>query len=416
MDTIVTPSGSTDRSSEPVGAPVIVAGTGPAGMIAALSLARTGFAVRLVGPDVASDDRRTTALMLPALDMLRSLGVLDELALHSAPLKTMRIIDATGRIVRAPTVAFQASEIGEDHFGLNIPNAPMLDVLHAAVSNEPGIERHRGTVERWSIDPDGITAWLDDGQSHVAQLAVAADGRRSPAREAAGIAISTRPLRQAALVLNFGHDRPHGSVSTELHTEKGPFTQVPLPGNRSSLVWVTDPQNAKALCALSDEALSLRIETMMQSMLGRVAVEPGRQVYPLTSVLPHAFARNRVALVGEAAHVFPPIGAQGLNLGIRDVEQLVRALGAHRDDPGARAALEVYDRRRRGDVIGRSAGVNLLNLSLLSGLLPMQVARSTFLSLLGNIAPLRAFVMREGLAPGFGWSGALADLRKQVRR
>src|SRR5690606_39694114 len=126
-------------------------------------------------------------------------------------------------------------------------------------------------------------------------LAVAADGRLSPAREAAGIRTSVRSYPQAALVLNFEHDRGHGFISTEFHTETGPFTQVPLPGNRSSLVWVVKPETADELAALDDGELSLQAERCMQSMLGRLAVEPGRQSYPLSATLPARLAQNRFA-------------------------------------------------------------------------------------------------------------------------
>ena len=126
------------------------------------------------------------------------------------------------------------------------------------------------------------------------RLAVAADGRDSLARQAAGIATSARSYPQSALVLNFGHSRGHGFISTEFHTETGPFTQVPLPGNRSSLVWVVKPETAEELAALDDAALSVRVEQKMQSMLGRVSVEPGRQVYPLSALLPVAL-RQRAA-------------------------------------------------------------------------------------------------------------------------
>src|SRR5690606_17615925 len=131
---------------------------------------------------------------------------------------------------------------------------------------------------------------LQDGGAIAARLAVAADGRMSPAREAAGITLRPAPTGQAALVLNFGHARSHGDASTEFHTEHGPFTQVPLPGRRSSLVWVTRPAYAEELSALDDAELSRLIEERMQSMLGRVEVEPGRQVYPLASALPPRFA------------------------------------------------------------------------------------------------------------------------------
>ena len=151
-------------------------------------------------------------------------------------------------------------------------------------------------------------------------------------------------------------------------------------------------------------------------MLGRVAVEPGRQIYPLSTLLPARFAKDRIALVGEAAHVFPPIGAQGLNLGIRDVEDIVRTAAEHRDDPGSAAALAAYDRRRRPDILARSTAVNLLNISLLSDMLPAQLARSAGLGVLGALAPLRAFFMREGMQPGSGFARAVSSLREQVRR
>ena len=114
--------------------------------------------------------------------------------------------------------------------------------------------------------------------------------------------------------------------------------------------------------------------------------------------------------------MFPPIGAQGLNLGIRDVEDIVRTAGEHRDDPGSAAALSLYDRRRRPDILARSTAVNLLNVSLLSDMLPAQLARSAGLGVLGALSPLRAFFMREGMQPGSGFARAFSSLREQVRR
>jgi 2-octaprenyl-6-methoxyphenol hydroxylase len=394
---------------------ILVAGTGPAGMIAALGLTQAGFAVCLLGPAPRKDDRRTTALMSPALRYLDTLGVLAGIVDHSAPLKAMRIADATTRLVRSPTVTFRASEIGEDSFGLNMPNDALFEALESALSAR-AVEWRQSAVTEWQIGENSVSAGLADGSLVGAPLAVAADGRDSLARQAAGIAATAKNYPQSALVLNFGHSREHGFISTEFHTETGPFTQVPLPGKRSSLVWVVKPETAEELAALDGAALSVRIEEKMQSMLGRVSVEPGRQVYPLSSLLPARFAKARIALVGEAAHVFPPIGAQGLNLGIRDVEDIVRTATEHRDDPGSPAALAAYDRRRRPDILARSTAVNLLNISLLSDLLPAQMARSAGLSVLGALAPLRAFFMREGMQPGSGFARAVSALREQVRR
>lgn len=395
---------------------IIVAGTGPTGMIAALGLARAGFSVVLAGPAPRRDDRRTTALMRPALNYLDTLGVLTRVGGDSAPLAVMRIVDATSRLVRSPTVTFRASEIGEDAFGLNMPNIVLSEALEAAIADEPAIDWRKSIVASWEIGEESATATLEDGTRIAAPLAVAADGRDSPARVAADIRTSQRTLQQSALVLNFAHSREHGATSTEFHTETGPFTQVPLPGRRSSLVWVVRPQTADELAALDDVALSQRIEAKMQSMLGRVSVEPGRQIYPLSSLEPARFAQNRVALVGEAAHVFPPIGAQGLNLGIRDVQDLVRTATDYRDDPGTDRALSTYDRRRRPDILARSTAVGLLNHSLLSDMLPAQLARSAGLGVLKTFSPVRAFFMREGMQPGSGFARMVSSLREQVRR
>ncbi|TIN95404.1 MAG: UbiH/UbiF family hydroxylase [Mesorhizobium sp.] len=395
---------------------ILVAGTGPAGLIAALALADAGFRVTLVGPEASVPDGRTTALMNPALMVLERLGVLEDIKPKAAPLKVMRIVDATSRLIRSPVVTFRASEIDEDQFGLNLPNAVFGPALASKVATHPGIERVMSMVKTWHLDADMAHAALADGSEVGASLAVAADGRLSPAREAAGISTASRSYPQAALVLNFHHSRDHAFTSTEFHTETGPFTQVPLPGDRSSLVWVVKPETARELAALDDAALSLRVEQQMQSMLGRVTVEPGRQIYPLLTVTPLRFARHRVALVGEAAHVFPPIGAQGLNLGIRDIDDLVGIASENRDDPGTAKALAAYDFKRRPDILARSSAVNLLNMSLLSDMLPAQMARGAGLGVLGGVAPLRAFFMREGLRPGSGFAALAGGLRKPVRR
>ncbi|MBN9065679.1 MAG: UbiH/UbiF family hydroxylase [Rhizobiales bacterium] len=381
---------------------ILVAGAGPAGMIAALAFAGNDFSVTLAGPPAPPDDRRTTALMMPSLAFLKEFGLFDALAKGGAPLRAMRIVDGTSRLVRSPTVTFRASEIGEAAFGYNIPNKHLLSCLEAAVREHGAIDWHESFVSGYRLSDHEAAAELDE-DTITARLVVAADGRSSPAREAAGIHTHRHGHAQSALVLNFAHTRDHGNISTEFHTETGPFTQVPLPGQRSSLVWVVRPATAERLMEMSDRAISEEIEERMQSMLGKVEVEPGRQVYPLSSAMPSRFGAKRVALVGEAAHLFPPIGAQGLNLGVRDIQDLLATARAGRDDPGSPAALLRYDARRRPDIMARSGAVNMLNYSLLSDFLPAQFMRSAGIGLLAGFAPLRGFFMREGLRPGSGW-------------
>ena len=385
---------------------VIVAGAGPVGLVSALLLDRVGLSVVVAGPEAASDGR-TTALMRPAMELLDEIGVDMRVLETAAPLRTMRIIDGTKRLLRAAPATFSASEIGESEFGWNVTNAALMRALSRQMDARPSIRRIGKAVAHWTLSDEAATAGFEGGETVNARLVAAADGRNSPARAAAGIATYPLPLRQTAMVLNFSHSRPHGDISTEFHTEAGPCTQVPRAGNRSSLVWVNRPERADALFALDDAALSAAVEERLASLLGAVQVEPGRQLYPLAAALPRRFADRRVMLVGEAAHIFPPIGAQGLNLGLRDAAELRDVAVAHMSDPGGTAAMSAYNGRRRLDIAARAGAVNMLNASLLSAFLPLQMARTFGLAAIARSAPIRSFFMREGMRPGSGMAGLL---------
>ncbi|MHB2264980.1 UbiH/UbiF family hydroxylase [Aliihoeflea sp. PC F10.4] len=394
---------------------ILVAGTGPVGMIAALAVAQAGFRAAIAGPKTSTADARTTAIMHPGIQYLASLSLNSFLEEHGAPLRTMRIVDATERLIRSPTVTFHASELGLSAFGRNVANAQLNAALEKAVLAHSGIGRIEGMVESWHPAQTHVTATMSGGTELSAGLVIAADGRGSSARLAAGIDVDTKPTGQTAIVLSFYHTRPHEGISTEFHTASGPFTQVPLAGNRSSLVWVVRTEDAPAILALDRPELADRIEQQKRSMLGRVTVETEPQTFPLTTSRPRHYATNRIALVGEAAHVFPPIGAQGLNLGIRDVEALVAVAERYRADPGSAEAMEAYASKRRPDIALRSGAVDLLNRSLLSDLLPAQVARSAVFEALRALPPMRNFFMREGMKPGSGLN-AFLPLRTRDRQ
>ena len=380
----------------------VVVGRGPAGLTAAIALAEGGTQTVLVGLRPAKPDNRTTALLADSVTALDTLGVWSLCRAKAAPLKVMRIVDDTGRLWRAPEVRFDASEIGLDAFGYNIENRHLIDAMEERARNLSGLQIVDGEVLAIKPERDGVAIDLKDGATYRAPIAIGADGRNSICRSAAGIDMDERDYPQVAITLCVQHSRPHQDKSTEFHTPNGPFTLVPLPDNRSSLVWVVDPETADDLASLEDVELSAEIERASYSILGRIEAEPARGRFPLRVATARRFADRRIALVGEAAHVIPPIGAQGLNLGLRDaatISELAIKADRQSQDIGGAEILASYDRLRRADVGSRTFAIDLLNRTLLSDFLPAQSMRGLGLYLIDRIGPLRRAVMREGVAP-----------------
>jgi len=274
-------------------------------------------------------------------------------------------------------------------------------VLQAATRGSDLIDRFESPMLEAEQSEDLVRLALEDGTEITALAALAADGRGSKMRDAIGIRVKTWSYPQTALVLNFSHTIGHADTSTEFHTERGPFTQVPLPGKRSSLVWAVKPEEADGILALPRDELNAEVESRMRSILGAVQVEGDVQAWPLSSLIAESFGKGRTMLVGETGHAFPPIGAQGLNLGLRDIMQAIQAIIDAGGPHNAPQAVRAFNRRRRVDVTSRTAGVDLLNRTLLSSFLPVQALRAGGLAALSAIPPLRLLAMREGMTPGW---------------
>jgi 2-octaprenyl-6-methoxyphenol hydroxylase len=379
-------------------AEVAVVGGGPAGLVAALALAAIGAETLLIAPPPPAD-RRTTALLDGSVEVLKALGVWPSLADAAAPLKRLRLVDATQRILRAPEVVFDSAELGLEAFGYNVENSELRAQLLAACRSASNLRIAEAAITALELDANGATLKLDHGEER-ARLVAAADGRKSLCRDAAGIGMRTRVLPQTAIALNLGHSRPHNDTSTEFHTESGPFTLVPLHGQRSSLVCVAGPDEAERLNALDDRALGREVERRAHSILGKMEIDGPRGIFPLTTETAERFAANRVALVGEAGHVLPPIGAQGLNLGIRDAAALAGLVADARRagrDPGADTLLDQYDAQRRADIRSRALAVEIANWSLMTDFLPVHAARGLGLYLAARVGFFRRALMRQGL-------------------
>lgn len=383
-----------------------VVGAGAAGLAAAIALARDGIATVLIGRYMPVADGRTVALLDGSVRFLCALGAWDAIAPHASPLAELHLVDDTGSLFRPPPARFIASEIGLDAFGWNVENARLVKSLRDLARATPNLSLFESDAGENQRDEDSAVVTLQDGRVVKAQLIVGADGARSPLRASSGLTVRDWSYPQAAITTILAHERQHRDISTEFHTRAGPFTLVPLPGeHRSSLVWVTGEDMARHLSSLDDRELAAVVERQGQAMLGAMRIDGPRGLVPMRGLSVSTPVMTRLVLIGEAAHVFPPIGAQGLNLGLRDAASLRdTVLVAHQAgrDLGSHAVLAGFGRSRGMDARLRGTAVDLLNRSLLTDLLPVDALRGLGLIAMSTLGPLRRMVMREGVLPRIG--------------
>jgi 2-octaprenyl-6-methoxyphenol hydroxylase len=388
----------------------IVVGGGAAGLATAIGLARRGVPVTLLGlPETIIDDGRSAALFETSLAFLDGIGAGAALRRRGAPLRAIRIVDITDALARAPEVTFRASEIGQEAFGWNIPNAAILDEMIAVAREVPELTLSTARFASVVADARAIAVTDGDGVVHRGAVLVAADGQASPVRAAAGITHREKLYPQVAITVRLAHSEDHLDESLELHTREGPFTFVPVADRECALVWIMQPEKADAMLARAPEDIARIAEKRSFHALGQLTVIGRLGRVPMRRLVADSLVAERVALVGEAAHAFPPIGAQGLNLGLRDVADLVEKLGdphAAGKDIGATDVLSSYQKARRLDVEARTAGVDILNSALIDNTLPQDLLRFFGLCAMRGISPLRRVAMRLG-----GGMSALPALR-----
>ena len=407
---------------------VLIVGGGMVGLTLAAALGGAGLAVTLV--DAAPEesrldpgyDGRASAIAHGSQRMLAAIGVWQRLAGEAQPILDIRVSDGDDRgRVSSFFLHYDhrelAGETGEaPPFGHIVENRTIRRALLTRLAALPAVTLFAGQrLEATARDEDRVTARLADGRALVAPLLVAADGRQSPLRQAAGIGVTSWAFPQTSLVCTVGHEYPHHGVAHEHFLPAGPFALLPMTddaeGHRSSLVWTERESLADAVLGLGDAAFAGELRRRFGDSLGRLAVHGRRWAYPLGLLHAARYIDRRLALIGDAAHAIHPIAGQGLNLGWRDVAALAEAVVDARRlglDIGQAPVLERYQRWRRFDNVLLASVTDGLNRLFSNDLAPLRLARDLGLAAVNRLAPLKRFLMRDAM----GITGELPRLVK----
>lgn len=393
---------------------VAIIGGGIPGLTLALILAQQGIAVTVIekaklreSVDAVKPSARTTAIMHGSMASLRRSGIWGEFKEHCTPLAGLSIVDDSAfprggdAMVRQD---FRPQEIGQDIFGYNMPLLPLTAALAVKVRQSPGIRPiDEAIVTDILVHDTGVEIALEGHEAVTAAVMAGADGRHSVVREKAGIKAATTDYGQKAITCLIAHTQPHNNISTEFHRTGGPFTFVPMPNMRSAVVWVEKTADADALMALPRAAFADALQARSRDLLGRIELESDPESWPLMALRAESLTAPRTVLIAEAAHVLSPIGAQGLNLSLRDVDALAETLITAMQtgqDIGGETVLSAYARQRRKDTLLRNRGVDLLNRGVANDNALLRGLRRLGLRSLSHAGPLRTALMQEALGAG----------------
>lgn len=386
---------------------ILIAGGGIAGLAAAARLGADGCEIMVVDPAPAQlpedrTDLRTAALLQPAIATLKQAGAWEGMAAGGAPIRSMRLVDAGGR-ERRPRVTgdFTGSETGHEFFGWNIPNRVAREVLLQHLAGMANVRlRHGAAVEAYVPRLDAAFCRLSDGSMVGAKLVIAADGRNSTLRRLAGIGARRWSYGQKAVISAVTHPSPHHGGATEIYRTGGPLVLVPLPDHEgkpcSSVVWLMPGPEAVRLGALDEVSLAAELIAASMGLYGPLNIVMKRAIWPIIGQVAHRLTAERLVLIAEAAHVVPPIGAQGLNMSLKDIESLA-GLVQGAADPGAPQILAIHQRRQLPQMMARIAGIDAINRVAKTEIQPLRDIRAAGIAAISRIPPLRRMAMRAGM-------------------
>jgi 2-octaprenyl-6-methoxyphenol hydroxylase len=395
---------------------IVICGGAFAGLALALALRQglgSDIPVIVADPALAvrpSRDPRATAIVAACRRLFEALGVWDQVS-DSQPILDMVVTDSRLEDATRPVFLTFAGDVepGEP-FAHMVENRRLIDALVARAEAE-GIDLRATAVSTYDSRSDGVTVTLADGNVIEASLLIAADGARSKLRERAGIATHGWDYDQSGIVVTVGHERDHHGRAEEHFLPAGPFAILPLTGKRSSLVWTESRTEAARITALGEAEFHDELEKRFGLQLGEIKALDKPRAFPLGYFVARSFIAERLALVGDAAHVIHPIAGQGLNMGLKDVAALAEVvvdaarLGI---DPGQADVLDRYQRWRRFDTMAMGLATNSLNFLFSNESTLLRTVRDIGLGLVDRAPPLKGLFIRQAA----GLSGEVPRLLK----
>ncbi len=405
---------------------IVISGASFAGLTLALALAETfGPELRITVLDATPathlntgrrPDSRASALSAASQRLLGTLGIWSRISAAAQPVSRIEITDSSLESgIRPVQMSYDNATDAGDPATFIVPNATLLIALDAAVAAHPSIRVMSGAaVTGLQTGPHVSTVLRADGSAVRGRLVVAADGRRSVLRDAAGIKVIGWEYGQTGIVTTVAHERPHGGVAVQHFLPAGPFAILPLTGDRSCVTWSEDAKEAVRILALDDERFLDELDLRFGGRLGPLALAGPRQSWPLEMHLARAYVAPRFALVGDAAHGVHPIAGQGLNLGLRDVAALTEVLADAARlglEPGNADALARYERWRRFDSMVSAATFDGLNRLFSNDWTLVRAARDVGLGLVDRMPGLKRLLVQEAA----GLAGELPKLLKGER-
>jgi 2-octaprenyl-6-methoxyphenol hydroxylase len=398
---------------------VLIAGGGFAGLTLAIALRQAlgpAFSVAVADPALGAShakDERASAIVAAARRLFETIGIWQSVAGKAQPILDMVVTDSRlNDAVRPVFLTFAGDVEPGEPFAHMIENRHLVDALEAK-ARELAITFHATPVAGFASDtlPQRVTVTLADGSAIANRLLVAADGARSTIRQAAGIATHGWNYGQCAIVTNVAHERDHGGRAEEHFLPAGPFAILPLQGRRSSIVWTESTEEAARIMALPDDAFLAELEQRFKLHLGEIRLIGARRLHPLGFFVARSFIAERIALLGDAAHVIHPIAGQGLNMGLKDVAALAEVivdaarLGL---DPGSASVLERYQRWRRFDTMTMGFATDGLNRLFSNHSDIVRFARDVGLGMVERLPPLKRLFIREA-------AGLVGEVPKLLR-